>query len=244
MATYVPNTNAGIFSTAQGTIRKHNLREFVYTGTWSTVISFGDLGGWNIFTAVATDSFKYTFFGTGFEWRFTNSVTTGANWQTNIDGATNLTVTNGTFWTGALTTSFYGTGVTSFTASTGTLVTNTTQTSNGLSISGLSLGLHTVTLNRLTGTNNFYNQGFDIVTPIHSPKSNLYADFQNTLPVGNCSLSDNRKLSSALLPSTKAWAQAIGITALPTTSSTTFVPFPDMSLIIKTTGGPLLITAS
>jgi hypothetical protein len=126
----------------------------------------------------------------------------------------------------------------SFTASTGTY-TNTT-TGSGIQVSGLTLGVHTVKLTRTGGTNGF-TANFDIITPIHSYKSNLYADLQNTLPVGSNAISDDRKLTPVkdILPVSKAWAQAIGVTASPTTSSTSSVPIPDMSCAVKTNGGRL-----
>jgi hypothetical protein len=81
-----------------------------------------------------------------------------------------------------------------------------------------------------------------VITPIHSIKSNIYADFQNTLPSGSQALSDNRKITPVKesLPAQKAWAQAIGIQTQ-TITSTVYVPMADMSVNVKTNGGALAI---
>ena len=72
----------------------------------------------------------------------------------------------------------------------------------------------------------------DIITPIHSHKPNLYADLQNTLPVGSQGISDSRKLTPVKTDDPqKAWAQAVGLAASSVNSSTN-VPFPYLSTTI------------
>jgi hypothetical protein len=44
-----------------------------------------------------------------------------------------------------------------------------------------------------------------------------------------------------ILPAQKAWAQAVGLATV-TTSAGSGVPMPDMSITIKTSGGPLFIS--
>jgi len=51
-----------------------------------------------------------------------------------------------------------------------------------------------------------------------------------------------RKFSAAAVKPLTNWAQAIGVTSAPTTTSTSYVPLPDMSLTLKTSGNPVFIT--
>lgn len=237
MADFITGT-VGTDTIATGVLRKFANREFIYAGTWATFFSATvQFGGTTIVSSTTNDYIQYSFFGTGFEHRFTQNAAS-STWQYTIDGSTNLS---------SFTTSFYGAGVTSFTAATGTLVTSTTSIDgNGVRVSGLPLGLHTVKITKTAGTGQLYNESLDVITPIYSVKSNVVADYQNTLTVGSNAISDNRKLTavkdSAVVK--KNWVQAVGVTSGPTTTSTTFVPMPDMSTTIKTNGGDLRITAN
>lgn len=230
MATFAANSTAGQDTIATGTLRKTATREFNYSGTWSATIAVTDIGGWDLASSTTGDYVQYTFFGTGFEYRFTNSAT-ASTWQFTVDNSTNLTTLSGT-----PVTSSYGAGVSSFTASTGTLVTTTTVTTgNGIRLSGLTLGLHTVRFTKTASTGALNTTAFDIIVPIHSYKSNLYSDNQNTLSIGSQSMEDQRKISSLeQVTYQKAWSQAFGITSAPTmTGITALQPMPDMSTTIK-----------
>lgn len=90
-----------------------------------------------------------------------------------------------------------------------------------------------------------YIDAIDIITPIHSYKSNLYADFQNTLTVGSQSLMDTRATSAIkeALPAKKAWAQAVGFGGTISTNTNSYVPMPGLSVTIKTSGGPIEVMA-
>lgn len=227
---YVANTTAGADTIGTGVLRKNASREFLYTGTWTIGLAPQPVGGFNLGSTTTGDSVRYTFFGTGFELRFANNATS-ATWQLTVDGSTNLS---------GFTTSSYGAGVTSFTASTGTLVSSTTGVDgNGVSVSNMSLGVHTVVWTKTAGAGALQFNALDLISPIHVQRSNLYADFQSTLPIGSQGISDNRRITPVkdALPSQKAWGQALAITASPTTSSTVNVPLPDMSLTLKTSGG-------
>lgn len=251
MANFAAAASAAIDTISTGTLRKNNIREFIYSGTFSASLAASDIGGWEVASTTTGDFFQYSFFGTGFDWRFSNN-TVLANWQITVDGATNLTVSNssptaGAGWTGSVATnsSFYGAGVSTFTASTGTLTSSTTATvGNGIYVSGLTLGLHTVKIQKAGGTGTVTNQTLDLITPIHSYKSNLYADLQNTLPVGSNALSDNRKITPVkdILPAIKSWTQAIPVASNPTTTSNIAVPIPDMSCTIKTSSGAIQVS--
>jgi len=247
MGTFVAPTGNAYFIPAAGVLRKLSLREYVYVGTWTSpttqVTAFNS--GFNLYTTAVGDPvaktgtyFSYTFFGTGFDFKFINGSSSATTIQIAVDSSSNLS---------SYTTGFYGSNIVSFTASTGRAVTNTTSGSlGGVYVSGLALGLHTITVAYISGSA-LYADAIDIITPTHSHKSNLVADLQNTLTVGSNSLMDSRKTSmiKEVLPAQKAWAQAIGI-ANPTsisTTSTSYVPMPDMSLTLKTNGGSIEIEA-
>jgi hypothetical protein len=234
MGNYVSGTSSGI---GTGLLRKSVMREFIYVGTWSTSIDVNAICGFWTGTLTTGDYAQYTFFGTGFEYRFTNP---------GLSVSTTFTLTDSSYPSGtsnfsSFTTGYYGSSVTSFTASTGVLVTNTGGTyTNGIYISGLALGWHTIKIAKTAGTSWIYPLGIDIITPIHVHKHNLYATLQNTLAVGSQSLNDSRQTTS-VATSNKAWAQAVGVTSVVTTSSS-YVPLADMSVTIKTSGGPISIT--
>jgi hypothetical protein len=110
-----------------------------------------------------------------------------------------------------------------------------------LEYTGLALGLHKVRVTHTSG-GTFGMQAIDVITPIHTHKSNLYGVIQNTLPVGSTSLLDTRATSYA--QTQKAWAQAVGVSSSPTYAGAANPPTPNMSVAIKTSGGPLHIVLS
>ena len=239
MANYVAASSAAIGFIGSGILRKMvAVRETIFTGTWvdSGVAPTVFENGHSISCSNGATA-SYTFFGTGFELKAYTG--TGANNVTvSVDGSTNLS---------GFTTSLQQTssGAT-FTAATGNFGgTNAGNTNFAVQVSGLTLGKHSVLITQ-NNTNGIYIDTMDIITPIHSPKSNLNADLQNTLSVGSNSISDDRNLSPVanLLPQNKNWAQAFGVTSAPTTTSTVPVPVPDMSVTIKTSGGRLRISFS
>jgi len=87
---------------------------------------------------------------------------------------------------------------------------------------------------------------FDIITPIHSPVPTVNYDQQNTLPIGSCSLSDNRKTSAIKEThlQKKNIAQAFGVTSGPNTQSTSPVPMPEMSVTHTNTTGRIKVSYS
>lgn len=228
LATYVANTTQGLSTIGTGVIRKTPLREMDYVGTgWSVGTDFTNaIQGFYTTSGTLNDNFSYTFFGTGFEYRFEQG-TLATTLQITIDGSTNLS---------GFANSSYGSSIASYTPATGTIVTNTTASiGNGVRVSGLALGLHTVKITKTVSGGNIFLDAFDIITPIYAAKSNLYVDLQNTLSVGSNSLSDNRKFTPVKNDSSvKAMAQAVGIANGPSTSSTVLIPMPDMSCVIKT----------
>jgi len=239
MANYAVGTSFLIEAIGTGLLRKNALRELVYGGTgWALgTPTSAYMNYLFVQTTTIGDYAQYTFFGTGFEFRFDLLTNNATAVQLTLDGS----ITNFS----AYTTSVYGTGV-AFTASTGILNQGSAISggAGGLSISNLPLGLHTIKIAYSSGGAAMRIGAVDVITPIHSAKSNLYADLQNTLPVGSQGISDNRKTSAIkeALPAQKAWAQAVGISANPTMAATAAVPIPDMSVTIKTNGGILDIS--
>lgn len=249
-ATYALGSYVDAYESAStGIIRKTQGRELFYSGSWSISQNAGDVNGQQVFTGTNGDYVQYVFYGTGFEWRY-SSTTVSWSSQITIDGSTNFTTsnaspTNGAGWTGALTTGTYG-NLTSFTASTGTVVANSDNLNGkSVSITGLNLGMHTVRITKTAGATNMIAQGFDIVTPIHSPKSNVPGDYQSTLTIGNQSIGDSRNFASITVPTLRNWAQALGVTTSTlTTTISTLVPVPDLTVTVKTTGNPIEIAYS
>lgn len=223
-----------------GSLRKMGMREIVYVGAWYIagldVVNFSS--GWNIQTTTAGSYFQYTFFGTGIEWAgFYNAQ--AVSQSITIDGNSNLS---------AYTTNLIqpGTGVT-LTPSTGIISgTSSAALAMKLQINGLPLGLHTIKVTQNNANSTCFVGTLDIITPIHSAKSNIYSDLQNTLLVGSQGISDNRKLSVNKNTNLqqKAVSQAIGVINTPTTTATAPVPCPDLSCTIKTSGARIRISYS
>lgn len=247
MATFVANTTAGHDTISTGTLRKIlSQREASFidgtggTTSWAaggpSLSTSSFVGGWSLFTDRLNAQMKYTFFGTGFDMRFRPDTNRSTSVSVQIDG---LAATTANF--PSLTSSVYG-GV-AFSA--GVLNQNATAvTGAGFVLNGLPLGLHTLTINNNVASSLMMVEALDIITPVHSPKSSIYSDLQNSLPIGSCGISDNRKITPVkdALPSQKGWAQAVGIANNPTTTSSVFVPMPDMSCTVKTSGGRLRVT--
>lgn len=245
MASYVTSTVNGT-GISQGVLQKSAIRETVYVGSWTVGgIDQNVAGSHQLYNNSNGAYSEDTFFGTGFEarWRCQNGL--GNNvlvYLQNISAGGSLQVLRKTNFPG-LTTGSNGGG--SFTYDdTGVWVQYDAASVYGsrIYVSGLPLGLYKVKfLNQTSGY--MYHEALDIITPIHSYKSNLYADLQNTLPVGSCSLMDSRNVSPqpASLSVPKAWAQAVGVTSGPstTTSMLSPVPLPDLSVTVKTSGGNL-----
>jgi hypothetical protein len=214
---------------------KVNTREIYYTGAgWSSIgIDVVDNWGGTRFKSLTSgDGWQYTFFGTGCEVDFYMGGAGTGTLLITMDGSAPASAT-------LVNTA----GGWSYSAGTATATTGGNPAK--LAISGLTLGLHTVRMTLGTGSE-IDLAGVHVITPIHSVRSNIYADLQNTLAVGSNGISDDRQTQpiKSALPAQKAWAQATSITAGPTTTSTTFVPMPDMSITIKTSGGPIQISYS
>lgn len=170
MADFVANTTAGAGTISTGVVRKASEREFVYSGTWLVQQIASLVNGTQLNGTTSGGYAERPFFGEGFDFRFRNDPTHGANSSISIDGLilneTNFTI-NGSGSGPAVTVSEYGTG--SFNTTTGVLdQSGTAEEGGGLTVSGLPNTQHI-----FRWTNNVATQGIigtlDIITPIHSP---------------------------------------------------------------------------
>ena len=236
MADYSGTTITGTalfdnFQMPVGTLTKLGSREATYSGTW-TYNSPGSSNplGTTISTTTNGDYVEYTFFGTGVVFHGTDSGGGAHTFTVRIDGALNAT--------GIARSSVTNSGGGTYTVSSavgGSPVR--------LEFTGLALGVHTIRITKASGS--AINMiAFHVITPIHSTKSNLYADLQNSLPVGSQGISDNRKTtpSEDLAVQPKAFSLANLLTSNPSTTSTSPVPMPDMSVTHFNRTGKIKIT--
>jgi hypothetical protein len=180
-----------------GILRKAHTREFTFVGTWAIAQSTISPTGFGITSSTAGSYAEYTFFGTGFVYKFGNNA--AAQSQTvSVNGSTNLST---------FTTALSATAGLSFTASTG-VITGTPAASianNQLQVSGLPLGYHKVRVAWTSGVI-ISPYAFDIITPIHINNP--------TLKIGSQSLKSAIKYSPEKVQSNvgpdlskaKAWA--------------------------------------
>jgi hypothetical protein len=142
-----------------------------------------------------------------------------------------------------------GTNLSPYNTSTGILSQRTsagTTIGASFAISNLPLGLYTVRLTRLASTGGMLLNGFDIITPIHAAGSSIPTDLQNSLPIGSLALADTRQFSAIKEASAqeKNVSQAVGIASNPTTTSTTLVPAPEMSVTHLSKTGKIRVSYS
>lgn len=252
-ANYVSNSVANVDNIATGVIRKSNTREFEYvngtggTANWQIdAFSTARINNFETNTNRQNAYFEYTFFGTGLEFRFaasgnrSNDITVSLKNQST--GGSLLTATTSNFPT--LQSSFYGTGV-NFNNATGKLDQNDPSTTGGcgMTISNLPLGVWTVRFTNNVASSYLVVDALDIITPVHVHKSQYAGGFDDSMYIGNCSISDTRSLSVSKDKSKKAWAQYYakedGAPTSFSTSSTSLVPVPEARLTIETSGGPI-----
>ena len=144
-----------------GVIRKMTIREFLPFGSWTATISL--TVGAALLSTTAGSYIEYKFWGTGFNYRFSNNP--GAqSFTVSVNGSTDLS---------SLTTSSSVILGLSFTASTGTMSGAPTLfgAENNLSVTGLTLGFHTVRISRISGAQTVASC-IDVVTPIYFQPSN------------------------------------------------------------------------
>lgn len=220
---------------ATGTLLKATTRELSYTGANWAFFAI-DAGAATPFAPnTATNNaqpFAYTFFGTGFVVNMGASIAGTYDFTVTIDGSLNasgVARSNASNLTGG---SYRSTA------------TGSAYQPCRIEFTGLTAGLHTISIQRSAGTGNFNLQALSLITPIHSFKPTLYEARQDVLNVGSQGISDGRKLTPVkdAIPGQKAWAQAVGVASAPTITTTTLLPMPDMYVSIKTNGGPIRIS--
>jgi len=241
VADYSANT-AGTIMPSQGVMRKSAHREMVLVGTWnvgSIDYQFGN--GYNVQSTAGSSYAEYTFYGTGVDIKHYFNSSVSPNYAYTIDGVSNLTGAG-------YTTAFHAAnaGSMAFNGATGVL----SGTSSGsaaygatVRIQNIPLGLHKLRVTYTSGYN-MYLDTVDVTTPIHSNKYNALQDYQSTLLVGSQGLSDSRKITAIKegYLQNKNVSQALGVVSGPTTSSTTLVPMPDMTVIHVNRSGRIRIT--
>lgn len=225
VADFAQNTTQSAFKPSTGVIRQNAFRGVSYVGANWTI------SGPN--PAAYTDGFIFytngssgqtaslTFYGVGIELRSQSFGTNSSNISVEVDGVAPTSV------------STYG----NWTYSSGTLdqaATPNSSAGSGMSITGLPLDFHTIKLTNNT-TGQMTIDTFDIITPIYSAKSSVNS-YQNASEVGSNSLNFDFKLKGYNTTS-KVAVSALGILVNPSTSSTTFVPMPDMTVRVSSKGG-------
>ena len=215
----------GFLQNPSGVIFKSCTREFLLVGAdWALgPVAVSSTGAPPAGTQITTNTHNtepvsYTFWGTGCVLLWDCS--SGGTFATNVlmDGVPIATGVN----RGNMVNSGGGTYTTT---------SSTSWAPGRVEFTGLTLGLHTITAARASGAGNFAIVGIDIITPIYSPKSNLFSDLQNSLPVGSNAINDARKFTPVEddISAEKNWVQAQGIIASPTSSVIALRALPDMN---------------
>lgn len=223
---------------SQGAIYKQASREFSYTGAnWSNTLDSSGYGGKRLITTGNGQTVSYTFFGTGIEHFHWATLNEGVKSYT-IDG---LLVTAANFPSATVQTT---TGLT-YNNANGQVSGTPNTTGSKVSISGLTLGIHTITITKISGSQ-LEIEALGIITPVHSVKSQVPFDFNNSLPMGNTSIGDTRNFTPIKDASAarKNVSQAVGVVSSPSTSSTSMVPIPDMSVTHTNKTGRIKISYS
>jgi hypothetical protein len=189
------NTTASAQRVSSGVLRKQNAREMTCVGaSWLVAgIDPGFTSGININTGTTAGAYlEYTFYGTGFDLRTTQTSSCSNNISVSINGVAATTANYPSMVAGV-----YNGGIgtmPTFSTSTGVLGTQsaTTSYSSSLAISGLPLARYTVRLTQNTALVVFIIDAFDIITPIHINHP--------TLKIGSLSLLDNKMIQALALP--------------------------------------------
>jgi hypothetical protein len=198
-------------------------------------------------------SFSFTFWGTGFDIRWQSAAGRVTTASMTLNGVSlNSTYPNAS----GISCSVAGTGI-SYGGQAGTFTLNqvtgappafdmadaAAQNGCSLRMNGFPLGMYTLVISDATASTLLVN-AIDVITPIHSIGDNAPGQYQNSLTVGNKGIGDLRGLPESAQEEIPNWAIAIGQASSPTTTSTGYVPVPDMQVVIRTTGKPLDITAT
>lgn len=182
LANYAYSATTGISRISTGVLKKANMREITYSGTWtaSVVTPNNYLLGFAMGATSSGAYAEYTFWGTGVELVFFTDPTNNSSITIALDGVT----ANTTNYPSAV---FGVTAPATFNSATGILSQAVTNGSGRrLSISNLTLGLHKVRMTSGSATNMDLS-AIDVITPIH------INDF--SLKIGSRSLKSLAKFS-------------------------------------------------
>lgn len=249
MGDFNANTTAGVERISDGVLRKTTYREAVYvegtggTVNWSANSPTASLVGMQGTNTDRQNAYlEYSFFGTGFDLRFSvNSAnrTTSVAVSLASNGGSLLTL-NGTNYASAVCTTTNGA---SFSAGVLNQAVSSVDGA-GFACKSLPLAAYKIRFLNNTAAKYLVAEAFDIITPIHAPKLNGPFVVQNTLSIGSQSVRDLRQFSVAQGGQQKMVAQAQGVTPSGVTTSalTPGVPCADASVSIKTTGNPIQIS--
>lgn len=221
---------------ATGVITKHITREFQYRGAnWAIANTNGSLyplGGTSTGTTTNNNQpYEYTFWGTGFVIHNIDSSGATYDFSVTVDGVLNAT---GTARSNA---SNLGGGSYRSTGTTGNAPVR-------IDFQGLTLGKHTVIVQRTAGAGNFAVAALHYMTPIHTMRSNLPVEQGNAMMVGANGIADNRAITPIKDANLqlKNVSQAVGITSSPTTNSTAVTPVPDLSVVHFNKSGKIKVS--
>lgn len=175
-------------SSIQGLIFKANMREMTYEGTWGN-IGFDSpeyRSGYRVNQLSVGSKVSYSFHGTGVLFTLGSTGTGNRSFKIYID---DVLYDGASFIMGLGSND--GAGV--YSTTSGSLQTDVVE------IVGLPLGAHKITVEDNSSTGLLYFEGFDIITPVHSPKNNGPFVVGNTLSVGSTAMSDDRIFSESTI---------------------------------------------
>jgi len=240
LADFVANTTASAQDISTGVLRKSiSTREAIYkdgTGgslSWTIVLDVLGVSGFAQRSDRTNSIMEYTFFGTGFDFRFPADLNFSSNIVVSIDG---LVFDTTNFPAQAAAATVYGTGVV-FTAATGSLDQDNggpLVRGAGFVVTGLALSAHTIKFDNNSG--NLHVSTLDIITPIHFPTLTRSTSFQTTQPVGSTALSDLRnfnRFGDSLTDVPNIARVTREATNLYSTTSTDLVTLQDMQINFK-----------
>jgi hypothetical protein len=167
MADYSFDNSPGTDDHSPGVLGKAHSREMIYVGSgWALPINATRRYGGQGQTSTDNDYVEYTFFGTGVEYCFNANSASDALIEVTVDGISDIA---GEGWSSGLTTNA---GI-SFNSSTGILDASGDNDGARLAIYDLPLGLHTIRVTASASASAMRVQGFEIITPVHSPNTKV-----------------------------------------------------------------------
>lgn len=234
MADYSAASSSTLGFISSGVLRKMNARENTYSGTFTAfTLDTTYNSGWKTGSSTTTSYGELTFVGTGIEYHGFLQNAEVLNYSMTVDGSALNAGTN----TGSTVTSQIN-GSTGVSVSAAGVVTGTVSGNGSLfvRISGLTFGKHTVRITCNAGTGTEFFDCFDIITPIHVHKNNESFAIENTLSIGSQGINDSRKFGNQVVATVNS-AKAVGMTANPTTASSSYIPIPDIITTSKSNTG-------